>query len=260
MAPKIRAENIDEDILEALESEYFERFSDWVESHEKEIFEEYASSDLAKADFYDNHPDGDSEHFAEWLMEKDFEDLDEDFIRDLYERDYYSFDQYVKNRISDSDPEAFLKLRQIALLSIFAELWVKKSLDDNGIITQKIIYPFAKRIKEASIRHMLNGCIDDDAFIKLLYDNIVGLPDYICRNLKNNDLFFLEVKSNLGKLTKAQEETFKILDEHGYKVVIRRVKITDFKLYDIDETGNEKLIQFPNYSLKKKDRAPELVQ
>lgn len=63
-----------------------------------------------------------------------------------------------------------------------------------------------------------------EEFLKMLEQNFVGLPDFIC--LKDNKITFVEVKSERSELADSQKKTFQGLKERGFEVQVRRVKIS----------------------------------
>ena len=52
--------------------------------------------------------------------------------------------------------------------------------------------------------------------IKLIKTNKNGIPDLLA--LKNNEIYFIEVKRKDGKLSKIQEYRIKELKKNGFKV------------------------------------------
>lgn len=64
---------------------------------------------------------------------------------------------------------------------------------------------------------------DKEFIIKLLKDNLVGLPDFIC--LKDNKISFVEVKTDQSGYQESQKEVFEILRNNGFEVITKRVRV-----------------------------------
>ena len=83
------------------------------------------------------------------------------------------------------------------------------------------------------IRNLLwNNENKGEGIIKLIEENRMGIPDFICKDKKTQEVFFVEVKANSAKLKKQQKETIKMLEEKGFKIDIRNVKV-DFNVEEL---------------------------
>jgi len=76
-----------------------------------------------------------------------------------------------------------------------------------------------------------------------------GLPDFIC--LKDNEVSFVEVKSNRAELRERQKEVIELLKSKGYKVDIRRPEVYLF-LKENDEEFNNTPVHFVSKDKLKK--------
>lgn len=59
--------------------------------------------------------------------------------------------------------------------------------------------------------------------IKLIKTNKNGIPDLIC--IKPNDVLFIEVKNERGKLSLLQKYRIKELNELGFKAIVDRYEM-----------------------------------
>jgi len=68
--------------------------------------------------------------------------------------------------------------------------------------------------------------------MELIKENLVGLPDFIC--LKDNEISFIEVKSNHSRLRSSQKRVFPKIIRAGYTIKIFDLDI-DLKINDLHE-------------------------
>lgn len=77
---------------------------------------------------------------------------------------------------------------------------------------------------------------DKEAFIKLLKENISGLPDFVC--FKDGEIIFVEVKTKNSSLRLEQQREFDYLNKLGFRVLVYEVDM-DIKINDIVAKENK---------------------
>lgn len=141
----------------------------------------------------------------------------------------------------DYDLEAYEGLKQSeyartsVLVGMVSETYARWKLQEQGYNVVKIVrlgreeknkgdksyfYLNLQFIQNAILKNY-NG--NKEAVIKLLKENIKGLPDFIC--YKNGEISFVEVKSNGVSPSEAQVKEFEYLERLGFKVKVMNIKV-----------------------------------
>ena len=84
---------------------------------------------------------------------------------------------------------------------------------------------FSKKItKESSIQTAINKLLTENRWfvVKIMMASKNGIPDLMA--IKNGRTIFIEVKNEIGKLSKIQEYRIKEMQEHGAEVIVARSK------------------------------------
>ena len=84
---------------------------------------------------------------------------------------------------------------------------------------------FSKKItKESSIQTAINKLLTENRWfvVKIMMASKNGIPDLMA--IKNGKTIFIEVKNEIGKLSKIQEYRIKEMQEHGAEVIVARSK------------------------------------
>ena len=84
---------------------------------------------------------------------------------------------------------------------------------------------FSKKItKESSIQTAINKLLTENRWfvVKIMMASKNGIPDLMA--IKNGKTIFIEVKNEIGKLSKIQEYRIKEMQQHGAEVIVARSK------------------------------------
>lgn len=93
---------------------------------------------------------------------------------------------------------------------------------------------------EENLFKVYNGKKEDiERLIKIMEDNIIGLPDFLC--LKDNKFSFVEVKSQTGSLNNYQKDAIKKLLACGLDVRIFKINV-DIEYSNIFEEDVNKML------------------
>lgn len=81
-----------------------------------------------------------------------------------------------------------------------------------------------KTTKESSIQTAINKLLTEKGWfvVKIMMASKNGIPDLMA--IKNGRTIFIEVKNEIGKLSKIQEYRIKEMQQHGAEVIVARSK------------------------------------
>ena len=124
-----------------------------------------------------------------------------------------------------------------AFTGYVGEEYILRKLRNEGFVVTRtqITYGQENIFNSNEVKYLLMCYSKGKRLFNFLEKNSIGLPDFICLNLKNNEVFFVEVKSNGSELRPTQKKVCELLKSMGYKVDIRRPKIK----YWLSENGEE---------------------
>ena len=81
-----------------------------------------------------------------------------------------------------------------------------------------------KPSKESTVQSSIQKWLKDNGWftIKIIMASKNGIPDLMA--IKNGRTIFIEVKNEIGKLSKIQEYRIKEMQQHGAEVIVARSK------------------------------------
>ena len=81
-----------------------------------------------------------------------------------------------------------------------------------------------KVTKESSIQTAISKAFTENGWfvVKIMMASKNGIPDLMA--IKNGRTIFIEVKNEIGKLSKIQEYRIKEMQQHGAEVIVARSK------------------------------------
>ena len=81
-----------------------------------------------------------------------------------------------------------------------------------------------KITKESSIQTAINKLLAENGWfvVKIMMASKNGIPDLMA--IKNGKTIFIEVKNEIGRLSKIQEYRIKEMQQHGAEVIVARSK------------------------------------
>lgn len=122
-----------------------------------------------------------------------------------------------------------------AFTGYVGEEYILRKLRNEGFLVTRtqITCGIENIFNSKELRYLLSLYSKGNRLFALLEKNSIGLPDFIC--LKNNEVSFVEVKSNGAELNEQQKKIIELLKSKGYKVNIRRPKV---KMW-LEENGEE---------------------
>ena len=84
---------------------------------------------------------------------------------------------------------------------------------------------FSKKVtKESSIQTAISKALTENGWfvVKIMMASKNGIPDLMA--IKNGRTIFIEVKNEIGRLSKIQEYRIKEMQQHGAEVIVARSK------------------------------------
>ncbi len=128
-----------------------------------------------------------------------------------------------------------------AFTGYIGEEYILRKLRNEGfiVVRTQITCGTENHLNSNEVKYLLSLYSKGGKLYDLLEKNSIGLPDFIC--LKNNNISFVEVKSNGADLNKKQKETFSLLESKGYKIEIRKPEVKLFIREGEEEINNTKV-------------------